>query len=365
MTTIPNTWLLKLLMIFSVPVMARRTIYFAENEVTYTVLEGKSVSLICEPVDTSSVDISTVHEYLVELGSLIEGLSAEYNFNCNRTTCALTIGKVERRHENKYSCFDPEKSLVMKVIFSPSDSSPVCNCSYETGTYLLGSSQVPFFFSCSSEEGNPPINITLSLDYGDGRAKDITMDPNVTVVRQRQSIAILYTPLLDASFDNVVVFCYVNQQLPDPYPNFMSFCSSVNLTLPEFSVAIISSHVYVKQNVATNITLTCGSDIRDVALEWSDTKYKTNRMNETAIELIITDYVSRGKEPLFIQCYGSYGGKVSSASITIGVDGPLEDQHRHIGAVVIVLVILMIFLILGIIFIISKKDQIKQFVYNR
>lgn len=109
---------------------------------------------------------------------------------------------INRLHAGKYWCNLPLTSLSIDVLYSPI-LNPVCISSSTHNTFFLKVPPEPFNFSCLSEEGNPPINMTLLLLSDKGNIKSLMTSSRHDVIRDSQSVSLTYSSALDASFDNV------------------------------------------------------------------------------------------------------------------------------------------------------------------
>ncbi|XP_071839812.1 uncharacterized protein [Apostichopus japonicus] len=348
---------------------AYREIQFEDTMKIYSVLEGDTIRFSCNPRNIKNMLITTTESTLVYLGSLDEALSDEFAFECNETNCALTIKQIERKHGDEYDCSYPKKSLIIEVLSSPSHDYPVCNSSYTSTTFFLDSFQEPFNFSCLSAVGFPAVNISLSVNHGDGEINNIS-DENVTIYETNETVSLSYSSYLDSSFNNSTFVCTVTQQLPAPYQSYNKSCSFGPLKLPVFSVSIHPSYYTVTTNSTENITLMCTSNVSGVVLEWTnipldDWNYNITRIKDS-LQLKIIDYGASIDLPITIQCSGSYGGITMSQNATIGSASTYEQIHLPtiiiilIIAAIAIVVIIAIIVVLQIGVLINRKRKRKK-----
>ncbi|XP_071841114.1 uncharacterized protein [Apostichopus japonicus] len=346
---------------------AYREIQFENITKTYSVLEGAEIRFICNPMDIKKMLITTTLSTLVNSGNLEEALSKEFDFECNETSCALTIKQIERKHGDEYDCSYPKKSLTIKVLSSPSHDYPMCNSSYTSNTFFLDSFQEPFHFSCLSAEGFPAVNISLSVNHGDDEINNIS-DENLTIYETNETVLLSYSSYLDSTFNNSTFVCTVTQQLPAPYHSYNKSCSFGPLMLlPVFSVSIHPSHYTVTTKSTENITLMCTSNVSGVELEWTniplnDLNYNITRINDSS-QLKIFDYGSSIDLPIIIQCSGSYGGRTVSQYATIG--SASTDEHIHlptliIAALIVFVILVIIAIVLVLIGVLKTRKTKKQ-----
>ncbi|PIK42180.1 hypothetical protein BSL78_20959 [Apostichopus japonicus] len=286
---------------------------------------------------------------LVYLGRLEGAFSDEFDFECNDTSCALTIKQIERKHEDEYECRFPKRSLMIQVLSSPSHDYPVCNSSYTNNTFFLDSFQEPFYFSCLSEEANPPVIISLSVNHGDDEINNKT-DGNLTIYKTSETVSLSYSSYLDSSFNNSTFVCTVTQQLPAPYHSYNKSCSFGPLMLlTVFSVWIHpSDHYTVTTESTENITLMCSSNVSGVVLEWTnipldDWGFNITRINDS-LQLNIFDYGSSIDLPITMQCSGSYGGKTVSRYAII--DYASTDEYKFLPTIIIAALIVFVTLVI-------------------
>ncbi|XP_071840236.1 uncharacterized protein [Apostichopus japonicus] len=351
--------------VFMKAIVVNRTLQFEDPMKIYTVLQGDRVGLLCSPNDVDDIKIFTTGS-LVASGRLEEPVSDEFDFECNETSCTLSIKQVEKKHADIYTCYLPQTSLKIEVLSSPSQDYPVCNSSYTNHTFFLDSFQEPFCFSCLSEEGFPAVNMSLSVNHGDGEINNIS-DENLTIYETNETVLISYSSYLDSSFNNSTFVCTVTQQLPAPYHSYNKSCSFGPLMLPVFSVSIHPSYYTVTTKNTENIILMCTSNVSGVVLEWTnipldDWNYNITRINDSS-QLKILDYGSSIDLPITMQCSGSYGGITVSQYATIDIAS--TDEHiilsTLITAVLIVFVILVIIaIVLELIGVLINRKTKKQ-----
>ncbi|PIK42182.1 hypothetical protein BSL78_20961 [Apostichopus japonicus] len=306
--------------------------------------------------------IFTKRSQLVTSGRLKESLSNEFDFECNGSSCTLSIKQVEKKHADIYTCYFPLRSLKIEVLSSPSQDYPVCNSSYTSTTFFLIRSRA-VLFSCLSEEANPPVNISLSVNHGNGEINNIS-DESETISKANETVSLSYSSYLDSSFNNSSLVCTVTQQLPAPYYSYNKSCSFGPLMLPVFSVWVHPSHYTVTTTSTENITLMCSSNVSGVVLEWTnipldDWDYNISRINDSLL-LKLFDYGSSIDQPITIQCSGWYGGRTVSRYATI--DYASTDEHIHlptsiIAALVVFVVLVIIAIVLVLIGVLKKRQR--------
>ncbi|PIK34458.1 hypothetical protein BSL78_28714 [Apostichopus japonicus] len=243
-----------------------RSIQFEKVQGTAFAILGDRVDLSCGiDADNRIVTISNRTEDLVVHGNLMESIrDDDMLFQCNESTCTLTILKIERSHGGDYFCLYPFRYLTINVLYSPEPNSyPVCTSSFNTSLFFL---REQFHFSCLSGEGNPPIKMTAYVHYVDGKIDRLSLDQTwITTNRSDHSVSLSYLPYLDSKFNHSIFVCHVTQQLPAPYQSYNKSCSFGPLViLPTFSVSIYPSRYRVNtNNNRENITLTCTSNVND------------------------------------------------------------------------------------------------------
>ncbi|XP_071840821.1 uncharacterized protein [Apostichopus japonicus] len=337
-----------------------RSIQFEKVQGTaFAILEGDRVDLSCGiDADNRIVTISNRTEDLVVHGNLMESIrDDDMLFQCNESTCTLTILKLERSHRGDYFCLYPFRYLTINVLYSPEPNSyPVCTSSFNTSSFFL---REQFHFSCLSGEGNPPIKMTAYVHYVDGKIDRLSLDQTwITTNQSDHSVSLSYLPYLDSKFNHSIFVCHVTQQLPAPYQSYKKSCSFGPLViLPTFSVSIYPSRYRVNtDNNRENITLTCTSNVSGVVLEWTDIpledwQYNIS-MNNNLLQLKILNYSSDIDGFIIVQCSGSMGGRTISQYATIDT-----VSTNILQTVLIVSISFVILIIIVVVFILLRKRK--------
>lgn len=313
----------------------KKTVTFSVEQIVHDVFEGDTINLVCElPLDNvGRCKIHTVETLLVDAGRPVEGLSNDFKFSRSDTTCELKIMQVNRTHSDTYWCRYPVKSAVMKVMYNPKEG-PSCISNYDSNEYFADPFS-PFEFNCSSNEGDPAINISISVVGSDEGITSQVLDEQVTVNRNTESVVLSYSPYLDSSFSNSEIYCSVTQHLPAPYQSYRRNCSSGRLTLlPTFSLSVEPDQYTFKIDKRENINITCSSNVTDVSVEWivnntdSGLQYSIKSINNTSV-LHIWYTGSSEMKSFSAQCKGSYGGKFKFQNVLIHFEESVNSSEQN------------------------------------
>ncbi|XP_071841140.1 uncharacterized protein [Apostichopus japonicus] len=246
-------------------------------------------------------------------------------------------------------------------MYSPPEEYPRCTSNYELPIFFSDQLQVPFEFNCTTEEGNPVVNIFLYYET-DGKQKQVH-STDLIITEQQLSKSRSFSTFLDSSFNKSSFICRVIQQLPAPYQSYNKSCSFGPLST--FSVSINPSRYTVNTNKRENITLTCTSNVSGVVLKWTDIpledwQYNITKINDS-LQLKIFDYGSSANGSITINCRASYGGRNVSEDITIDsiVTGCLGTPIPCSTLPYLILVIIVIF-VLVVIIIVYRKSRRRQ-----
>ena len=299
----------------------RRSFHFVESMrdvQEHTVLEGDTVDLICpEPSSAETVGIEGLHAVAYVTNGVLTPrfLNDNITFTKQNSSVVLTFNKVKRNNTDEFICRTPRKYLILKVLYSPTDY-PLLTTGYEPQVFINDNIQGPYQFNCTTEEGDPPVDISLYIEK-DGRKQQVnSADYNITQENNLKSLS--FVTYLNSSFNDARLVCSVTQQLPDPYQNYQKYCFFE--ISPQVSVNIHPSNYTITME-GEIITLTCTSNVSGVVLKWTDipleeSQYNINRINDS-LQLVIFNYGSNINGSISLQCNGSYGGRVISRNVSI------------------------------------------------
>ncbi|XP_071823023.1 uncharacterized protein [Apostichopus japonicus] len=321
------------------------------RKIYHEVLEGDTIDLICQQPITDECYIAGDDKEYVRNGSLIPYLPDHIIFNRNDSACILTIINVSRDNQDKFICRYPVfKYLIVKVIYSPPEEYPRCLSNYELPMFFSDQLQVPFEFNCTTEEGDPAVNISLYVQT-DGRQKQVN-STDLIITERQLSKSRSFSTYLDSSSNNSSLICRVIQHLPAPYQSYSKSCSFGPLViLSTFSVSINPSRYTVDTNKRENITLTCTSNVSGVELEWTDIPLKSCQYNITKIndslQLKIFEYGSSIDGSINFHCSGSYGGRniFNHASVHFVISHHFDLCHLMILALSCIIIVLVTLLL--------------------
>ncbi|PIK39787.1 hypothetical protein BSL78_23365 [Apostichopus japonicus] len=151
------------------------------------VLEGDTIELICQQHTTDECQIVGEDKEYVRNGSLIPSLPDNIIFTRTDLACILTIINVSRNNEDNFICRHPTtKHLHVEVMYSPPEEYPRCISNYELPIVFSDQLQVPFEFNCTTEEGNPAVNIYLYVET-DGRQQQVNSTLDLINTEQQLS----------------------------------------------------------------------------------------------------------------------------------------------------------------------------------
>lgn len=298
----------------------------------YVVLEGDTINLICRPMfatDSDKVEIvGNTAKYVID-GGLIHSLEGNIAFTKNESVAILTIYNITHDDGDVFICRTPAQYLTIKVLYTPVDY-PRLTSNYTPQYVCDDGSRGPFQFNCTTEAGDPPVNMTLYIEK-EGEILSInTVDFNIK--RMDNFIHLSFVTYLNSSFNDARLVCSINQQLPAPYENYRK-SSFIDLSPRALLHINPSNYTITKENEV--ISLTCTSNINGSLLEWRDIPFGDTRYNTSSvtgsIQLIIFEYGSNFNGSMTVQCRSSCGGRVISQGVTISLTNEILERKNENG----------------------------------
>lgn len=316
--------------------------------------EGITLELYCRQDSVEDVEISSPSEIIAQGSNLVHEMTHRYDYYKNSSASVLIIKRLSREDQAIYTCQEGvrKKFAQVRVLYSPSDKSPQCTSNYDSPVIFDDIRQDYINFSCTSEEGNPSVMMTLTV-YESENFQNITDLTKLCIVDQNFDNIITLSCHMNESLGNTTFLCNVTQQFPSPYSkSYRDSCSFGPLRfLSNFSIKVYKPYATVKEG--EDVNLTCTTNVTGVEIKWIgipvDWEYHVENNNYFS-QVWIKNVKHYSTSEITVQCIGAYGNRNVTDSIKITIQGKNFVQGKDNLNIIFPLVILVI---IGITFLIG------------
>lgn len=328
--------------------------------------EGIILEFVCQQDTSNDTQISAFSEVIVTGSNLTSGKTHKYDFQIiNSTTSIFVIKNLSRDDEGEFYCKEGTKTklALIDVTYSPSDESPFCVSNYNSPVIYDDIREDKINFTCTTEEGDPPVLMTLNIIESNSTA-NITDIESICNVHRSGDNNQSFSCHLNESLENATFVCKVTQQLPSPCNvDYHDFCFFGPLHfLSNFSVTIFKSNLTV--NEGDDLKLKCSTNVAGVEIKWDNIPKDWNyvvKTTEYTSHLEIYNVNQQSTSQIIVQCIGSYGNR----NMTDNVKIVIVDVKGKGKVVAIVIIICSILGICGIIFALGYFGWKKKFLAAR
>ncbi|KAJ8020730.1 hypothetical protein HOLleu_40399 [Holothuria leucospilota] len=311
--------------------------------------EGITLELHCKQDSGEDIEIISPTEIIVQESKLVHGMTQRYDFQNNSSASVLIIKRLSREDQGIYTCQEELRTILfvqVHVLYSPSDKSPQCTCTYDSPVIFHDIRQDYINFSCTTEEGNPPVLMALTVHESEN-FQNITDFAKLCIVDQSFDNIRTLSCHINESLGNTTFLCDVIQQFPSPYSgSYQNSCSFGPLHfLSNFSVTINEADITVEEEQGVNLTCTtnvAGVEIKwiDIPVDWESHVTTSDYFSRVSIKRVKQQSTSK----ITVQCIGTYGNRNVTDSIKITIEGKTN---------VIVIFLLVISVVIGVTFLIG------------
>ncbi|KAJ8022163.1 hypothetical protein HOLleu_39575 [Holothuria leucospilota] len=194
--------------------------------------------------------------------------------------------------------------VTLKVVKFPK---PICSTNYRYPVIFHDEMKDSFQFNCSTETGDPPLEIEMFVD-------DVILSPDRSWTKNGVTTLSVITYMAE-DLNSSTCSCSVRQELPFPYnERYEETCSFGPMhVLPGFDITISPSSAFFKEG--DNVTFTCMSNVSGVEKKWQNItrgKYTITNNGERSY-LNVLDLKPPLSGRIALECEGSYGSRVVTA----------------------------------------------------
>ncbi|KAJ8020736.1 hypothetical protein HOLleu_40410 [Holothuria leucospilota] len=322
--------------------------------------EGITLELHCRQDSREDTEISSPTKTIVERSNLVHGMTQRYDFQKNSSVNVLIIKRLSREDQGIYICLRGLRSSFAQihVLYSPSNKSPNCTSNYDSPVIYDDIRQGHINFTCTTEPGNPPVLITLTIHKSEN-FQNITNLSKLCGVDQNFDNISTYSCHMNESLGDTTFLCDVTQQFPSPYnEGYRGSCSFGPLHfLSNFSVTINKQDITVKEGEGVN--LTCTTNVTGVEIKWIDIpvgwEYNVTG-NDYFSNVWIKHVNNQMTSKTTVQCIGSYGFRSMRESVTIRIVGASAHQRIFLTPLIVTISILT-FITVGVLIVRSRWRQ--------